>query len=110
MARGRLGETYLIGSRSERANIDLVRQICRTLDELQPAAKPYESLITFVTDRPGHDARYAIDPTKAETELGWRPAHSLEQGLWETVAWYIANRDWCARAGERSRIGLGNAA
>ncbi|MGO4725455.1 MULTISPECIES: dTDP-glucose 4,6-dehydratase [unclassified Inquilinus] len=110
MARGRLGETYLVGSRSERTNIDLVRQICRILDELQPAAQPYESLITHVTDRPGHDARYAIDPTKAETELGWRPRHSLEDGLRETIAWYIANRDWCARAGERSRIGLGHAA
>ena len=89
--RGRAGETYLIGGRNEWRNLDLVREICRLLDE-EVGEGPdgsYSSLITFVTDRLGHDARYAIDPTKIESELGWRAAHSFEQGLRETVRWYV---------------------
>jgi dTDP-glucose 4,6-dehydratase len=88
--RGRAGETYLIGGRNEWKNLDLVRTICRLLDE-EIGGGPgdgYGSLITFVTDRLGHDARYAIDPSKIERELGWSAAHSFEQGLRETVRWY----------------------
>lgn len=91
--RGRAGETYLIGGRNEWRNLELVREICRILDE-EVGAGPdggYGSLITFVTDRLGHDARYAIDPTKLERELGWSAAHSFEDGLRETVRWYLAD-------------------
>ena len=88
--RGRAGETYLIGGRNEWRNLDLVREICRVLDDVVGEGPDggYGSLITFVTDRLGHDARYAIDPTKIESELGWRAAHSFEDGLRETVRWY----------------------
>ena len=91
--RGRAGETYLIGGRNEWRNLELVREICRILDE-EVGAGPdggYGSLITFVTDRLGHDARYAIDPTKLERELGWSAAHSFSDGLRETVRWYLAD-------------------
>jgi dTDP-glucose 4,6-dehydratase len=90
--RGRAGETYLIGGRNEWKNLDLVREICRLLDEEvgEGPEGTYASLITFVTDRLGHDARYAIDPTKIERELAWRPSHSFEQGLRETVRWYVS--------------------
>jgi dTDP-glucose 4,6-dehydratase len=87
---GRPGETYVIGGRNEWRNIDLVRLICRVLDE-EVGGRPqggYASLITFVTDRPGHDARYAIDPAKLETELGWHAATSFEEGIRTTVRWY----------------------
>jgi len=107
--RGRPGETYLIGGRGERRNIDIVRTICSLLDEIAPDQAPHEKLIEYVTDRPGHDARYAIDASKCERELGWKPAVLLEQGLRDTVRWYLANRDWCARAAQvydRGRIGL----
>lgn len=107
--RGRPGETYLIGSRSERRNLELVHALCAILDELQPAGAPHNRLVTFVTDRPGHDARYAIDPSKCERELGWLPQVSLAAGLHQTVQWYLDNRDWCARATAtygRGRLGL----
>ena len=107
--RGRPGETYLIGSRSERRNLELVHALCAILDELQPAGAPHNRLVTFVTDRPGHDARYAIDPSKCERELGWLPQVSLAAGLRQTVQWYLDNRDWCARATAtygRGRLGL----
>ncbi len=110
VARGRPGETYLVGSRGERRNLDVVKAICAALDELHPSGAPHDKLIEFVTDRPGHDARYAIDPSKCERELGWHPAHTLERGLRQTVEWYLSNRDWCARAAQvydRGRIGLG---
>lgn len=112
VARGRPGETYLIGARGERRNIEVVRAICAILDDIRPAT-PYEQLIEFVADRPGHDARYAIDPAKCESELGWRPERTFERGLRETVEWYMANRDWCAKATgvyARGRIGLGGTA
>jgi dTDP-glucose 4,6-dehydratase len=96
--RGRIGETYLIGARAEARNIDLVRAICRLLDARRPQSAPHARLISFVADRPGHDARYAIDPSKIEGELDWRPGHDLERGLAATVDWYIANREWCRRA------------
>jgi dTDP-glucose 4,6-dehydratase len=110
VAAGRIGETYLIGARSERQNIAMVRTICRLLDERRPTAAPHDRLIAFVRDRPGHDARYAIDPSKIESELGWRPAYDFDRGLAATVDWYIANQDWCRRATEKyqqQRLGLG---
>jgi dTDP-glucose 4,6-dehydratase len=97
-SRGRAGETYLIGARAEIRNIDLVHAICRLLDRRRPDGAPHTRLITFVPDRPGHDARYAIDPSKLERELGWRPRRQFRQGLAATVDWYLANEDWCRRA------------
>lgn len=112
LRKGRPGETYNIGGNSERRNIDVVRGICRLLDEMQPDAahRPHESLIKFVTDRPGHDARYAIDASKIATELGWRPQHDFESGLRDTVRWFLDNRGWWERvmSGEYrgERLGL----
>jgi dTDP-glucose 4,6-dehydratase len=100
VAQGRVGETYLVGARAEARNIDIVTSICALLDEREPKGAPHARLITFVSDRPGHDARYAIDPSTIERELGWRPRHQLGPGLALTVDWYIANRDWCRRASE----------
>jgi dTDP-glucose 4,6-dehydratase len=94
LARGRLGETYNIGGDNERTNIDVVRTVCMILDALKPQAKSYASLITFVTDRPGHDRRYAIDATKSRTELGWRAAETFESGIAKTVRWYLDHPDW----------------
>ncbi|HUN52487.1 MAG TPA: dTDP-glucose 4,6-dehydratase [Candidatus Sulfotelmatobacter sp.] len=112
-AAGTPGETYLIGARNERRNIDLVHALCRALDERHPAGRPHERLISFVADRPGHDARYAIDPMKLERDLGWRAAVPFERGLGDTVAWYLANGDWCRRMAARydgGRLGLGERA
>jgi len=106
--RGGAGETYLIGGRAERRNIDLVLGICQVLDERCPSGAPHARLIHFVADRPGHDARYAIDPGKIERELGWRPRYDFEQGLAATIDWYLANREWCRRADtiyRRERLG-----
>jgi dTDP-glucose 4,6-dehydratase len=103
---GRVGETYGIGGSAERRNIDVVRAVCRTLDELAPdTAGPRERLITYVADRPGHDMRYAIDTGKSERELGWRPSRSFEVGLRDTVRWYLDNRAWWerVRSGEYRR-------
>jgi dTDP-glucose 4,6-dehydratase len=93
---GRLGETYCIGGRSERTNLAVVKSICALLDELAPgkAVASRESLITFVADRPGHDRRYAIDPTRIGAELGWQPRESFDSGLRKTVEWYLDNRAW----------------
>ncbi len=93
-SKGRLGETYNVGGRNERTNIDVVRTICSILDRLAPKTYAHADLITFVTDRPGHDARYAIDATKLETELGWRAQENFETGIEKTVAWYLANEAW----------------
>jgi dTDP-glucose 4,6-dehydratase len=103
LASGRIGETYNIGGAAERKNLDVVKRVCAILDELRPrAAGRYETLINFVTDRPGHDWRYAMDTRKIEGELGWRPAESFESGLRKTVEWYLANPEWVAsiRSGE----------
>ena len=95
-AKGKPGETYLLGGRAERRNIDVVRTLCRILDRLRPGAGPHERLITYVADRPGHDHRYAIDCAKIERELGWRPAETFESGIRKTVRWYLDNADWVA--------------
>jgi len=92
--RGEVGETYLMGGRAPRTNIDVVGRLCETLDQLRPAARPRRELITFVVDRPGHDRRYAIDPTKSETELGWQPDETFESGIERTVRWYLDNESW----------------
>jgi len=92
---GRIGETYNVGARSERSNIDVVRSICRILDNLLPKRSGcYGDQIEFVKDRPGHDRRYAIDPSKIERELGWTPSESFETGLHRTVCWYLENMGW----------------
>jgi len=116
LERGRLGETYNLGGSAERRNIDVARAVCAIMDELLPDSphRPHENLITFVADRPGHDLRYAIDSSKIERELGWRPQESFESGLKRTVAWYLENRDWWERilSGEYrvERLGLGREA
>jgi len=94
LEKGRIGESYNIGGHNERTNIAVVRSICALLDELAPDGAPHDRLITFVTDRPGHDKRYAIDADKIERELGWRPEETFESGLRKTVEWYLANRPW----------------
>ncbi|MFK8051682.1 MAG: dTDP-glucose 4,6-dehydratase [Woeseiaceae bacterium] len=91
---GKTGETYAVGGNAEVSNLDLVKSICAILDQQKPADEPYEHLISFVTDRPGHDRRYAIDSRKLQHELAWSPTHSLASGLEETVRWYIANSQW----------------
>jgi dTDP-glucose 4,6-dehydratase len=95
---GRLGEVYNVGGWNEKPNIDIVHTVCALLDELQPKAdgSSYQTQITFVKDRPGHDRRYAIDARKLETELGWRPAETFESGIRKTVQWYLANPQWVA--------------
>ncbi len=94
LAKGRPGETYNIGSRSEMENVDVVKAICALLDEAHPKRAPHEKLVQFVKDRPGHDRRYAMDPHKIERELGWKPAHSFAAGLRKTFEWYLDNTKW----------------
>ncbi|KAJ8137450.1 hypothetical protein OY671_009337, partial [Metschnikowia pulcherrima] len=95
------GETYNVGGRNERRNIEVVQTICGILDELMPANAPYSDLITFVTDRPGHDARYAIDATRSETESGWRASENFDTGIRKTVQWYLDNAWWWQPSRER---------
>ena len=98
LARGRVGETYNIGGWNEKPNIEIVQTICALLDEMRPdPAGSYTRLITHVTDRPGHDRRYAIDARKIERELGWRPAETFDTGIRKTVRWYLDHTDWVAR-------------
>ena len=110
--RGGLGESYNIGSRAERMNIEVVETLCSVLDEMveSPPVGGHASLIEFVTDRPGHDWRYAIDPGKVEAELAWHPLEDFESGIRKTVAWYMRNREWCDRVltgrYNRERLGL----
>ncbi len=96
---GRIGETYNVGGNSEKQNIEVVKTICALLDARQPRAdgERYEAQITYVRDRPGHDRRYAIDASKLKRELGWEPAHTFEQGIGETVDWYLAHQPWVNR-------------
>jgi dTDP-glucose 4,6-dehydratase len=109
--KGAVGRSYNIGGENERRNIDIVRTICALLDEMAPKAAPYADQITFVTDRPGHDARYAIDPSRIRAELGWRPSVTVEEGLRRTVRWYLDNEAWwrplLARKGVGERLGKG---
>lgn len=108
--KGALGRSYNIGGENERRNIDLVKTICGILDAKRPKAAPYAAQITYVTDRPGHDARYAIDPSRIREELGWRPSVTVEEGLEKTVQWYLDNEPWWkplqARAGVGVRLGM----
>lgn len=107
--RGRVGETYNVGGRNERRNIEVVRWICNVLDVLRPADQPRADLIHFVTDRPGHDARYAIDATKLEDELGWRAQETFDTGIEKTVSWYLDNEWWWQPLRDRydgQRLGL----
>ena len=98
LARGRIGETYNVGGWNEKPNLDVVNSVCAILDELSPRTdgKPYKDQMTFVKDRPGHDRRYAIDASKLERELGWRPAETFETGIRKTVQWYLDHQDWVA--------------
>jgi len=124
LARAEPGATFSIGGRSERTNIEVVRTICTILDELVPprdsphlggatAISSYAKLITFVTDRPGHDRRYAVDPSAIEAAFGWRRALTFEEGIRRTVRWYLENAAWCERVSSgtyrRERLGLGGA-
>ncbi|MFK8933329.1 dTDP-glucose 4,6-dehydratase [Acinetobacter junii] len=112
VTEGVVGETYNIGGHNEKQNIEVVKTICKILDELKPQAngQAYASLITFVKDRPGHDLRYAIDATKIQNELGWTPAETFETGIRKTVQWYLNNLDWCHRVQDgsyqRERLGV----
>jgi len=119
LTKGTVGETYNIGGHNELQNIEVVYTLCDLLQELVPtgsnsrldSASHYRDLITFVTDRPGHDLRYAIDASKIEKELGWVPQETFETGLRKTVLWYLDNHDWCARVQDgsyqRERLGTG---
>ncbi|RUL87653.1 dTDP-glucose 4,6-dehydratase [Tautonia sociabilis] len=111
LERGTPGQTYNVGGHNEKTNIEVVRTICALLDELAPESphRPHESLMTFVTDRPGHDKRYAIDASKIGRELGWTPAETFDTGLRRTVQWYLENTEWCERVSSgayRDRLGL----
>ena len=111
--KGIPGETYTIGGRNEKTNLDVVKTLCKIMDRLFPGAPhaPHEQLIAFVEDRPGHDRRYAIDTTKIQRDLGWAPEESFETGLEKTVAWYLEHRGWCQQVTSggyrRTRLGLG---
>lgn len=93
-SKGALGEKYNVGGRNERRNIDVVQRVCEIMDRLRPQAVPHSRLITYVTDRPGHDARYAIDASRLETELGWKAQEDFESGIEKTVRWYLENEWW----------------
>ncbi len=116
--KGEIGETYNVGGHNEKKNIDVVKTLCGLLDEKverhPDGIEAFESLIEFVTDRPGHDQRYAIDASKIERELGWRPRETFESGLSKTIDWYLANRDWSNHVRDGSyqgeRLGLATGA
>ncbi len=112
LEQGTPGETYNVGGHNEWKNLDVVREICRLMDEFRPEGAPHADLITFVTDRPGHDLRYAIDATKIKRELGWTPEETFETGLRKTVRWYLDNQTWCdnIRSGDYRLERLGTAA
>ena len=112
VTEGEIGETYNIGGHNEKQNIEVVKTICKILDELKPQAnhEAYDKLITFVKDRPGHDLRYAIDASKIANELGWKPKETFETGIRKTVEWYLNNMEWCRRVQDgsyqRERLGV----
>ena len=103
--RGTPGRAYCVGGHGERTNKQVVEAICSALDALLPAGAPHSQLITPVTDRPGHDRCYAIDPTRISTELGWQPRHSFQEGLAATVAWFLAHQTWWQTLQSRSGYG-----
>lgn len=103
--KGEVGRSYNIGGENECTNLQLVQMLCSILDRLRPGPVPYADLITFVTDRPGHDARYAIDPTRIREELGWRPSVNVEEGLEKTVRWYLSNEGWWRALQDREGVG-----
>jgi dTDP-glucose 4,6-dehydratase len=106
LEKGTLGRSYNIGGENERTNLELVRTLCNILDDLRPKPEgAYSDQITFVTDRPGHDARYAIDPARIRAELGWRPSVTVEEGLRRTVQWYLDNEAWWRPLQERAGVG-----
>ena len=110
--RGVPGQSYIIGGRAERKNIEVVTRICETLDRIRPRAdgKPYKDQFTYVADRPGHDLRYAIDPSKIERELGWKARESFDSGIERTIRWYLDNEHWwrplVEEKGAIKRVGL----
>ncbi|MFW2161318.1 dTDP-glucose 4,6-dehydratase [Acinetobacter beijerinckii] len=112
ITQGTVGETYNIGGHNEKQNLEVVKTICKILDELRPQnnSQSYKSLITFVKDRPGHDLRYAIDAAKIEHELGWKPKETFETGIRKTVEWYLNNLEWCRHVQDgsyqRERLGV----
>ena len=112
VTEGVVGETYNIGGHNEKQNIEVVKTICKILDELKPQSngQAYNSLIKFVQDRPGHDLRYAIDATKIGHELGWKPKETFDTGIRKTVEWYLNNLEWCRRVQDgsyqRERLGV----
>ena len=107
--KGEVGETYNIGGHNEKQNIDVIHSLCDILDELRPKEQSYREQISYVTDRPGHDMRYAIDASKIERKLGWKPQETFETGIRKTVEWYLDNQEWCRRVQDgsyqRERIG-----
>lgn len=107
LQKGALGRSYNIGGENERSNLDLVKTLCAILDRLRARSdgKPYADQIAYVTDRPGHDARYAIDPSRIRDELGWRPSVTVEEGLEKTVQWYLDNEDWWRALQSRDGVG-----
>jgi dTDP-glucose 4,6-dehydratase len=109
--KGEVGRSYNIGGENEATNLDLARRICAILDERRPGNRPYAEQIAFVADRPGHDRRYAIDPSRIREELGWRPSVTLDQGLEKTVQWFLDHEDWWRALQDRDGVGkrLGSA-
>jgi len=106
LTKGKVGRSYNVGGENERTNLELVQALCEILDRLKPKnTGSYADLITFVQDRPGHDARYAIDPSRIRDELGWRPSVTVEEGLEKTVQWYLDNKDWWKLLQSRSGVG-----
>ena len=105
LQKGALGRSYNIGGNNELTNLDLVRMLCGILDRMRPSGAPYSDLITFVADRPGHDARYAIDASRIRDELGWQPSVTVEEGLAHTVRWYLENEGWWRALQDRDGVG-----
>ena len=110
LQQGRVGETYCIGGASEKTNMEVIDTLCGILDRCHPSGAPHNQLKTFVTDRPGHDHRYAIDFSKIKNELGWQPSYSFEEGMEQTVEWYLNHQEWCDNVTtgnyQRERLGI----
>lgn len=110
LQRGKVGETYCIGGASEKSNLEVIDTLCRILDRKKPEGAPHDRLKTFVRDRPGHDQRYAIDFSQLQAELGWTPSYGFEEGMEQTVDWYLGHQEWCANVTsgkyQRERLGV----